>query len=98
MALNVTRGMFRLWVVLSVLWLVGMGWHQYRGEQRAEDSSFTISLNKDSAIRIDASGIKQENTSDEQIKKIGLLVLPPLVLLLFFPVGVWLARGFKSSK
>ena len=28
MALRVARGLFRLWLVLSVLWIGGVGWHR----------------------------------------------------------------------
>lgn len=99
MAQNIKRGLFRVWVLAAVLWIGAMGWYQYNEAQKPAKDSITISLSKDSQFRIDENGImkvSEENKSALQIQRISIVLLPPLLLLALFPVGTWLARGFKS--
>ena len=101
MAKNITRGMLRIWVVLAVLWIGGMGYYQYNEAQKPAKDSITIALSKDSQFRIDETGITKvsaEDKSELQIKRLSIVFLPPLLLLALFPIGAWLARGFKSES
>lgn len=97
---NIGRGMFRLWVVISVLWIGGMGWYQYNDANKVDKNSITIALSKDAELRLDANGISQTNDKDKeelQMKRLAIVFLPPILLLLLFPVVGWLVRGFKAT-
>lgn len=97
---NIQRGIFRIWVVITVLWIGGMGWYQYQEANKIDNNSITIALSKDSQLRIDANGISKSDENDKltlQMKRIGIVFFPPILLLIIFPVGAWLARGFKSK-
>jgi uncharacterized ion transporter superfamily protein YfcC len=97
---NIGRGMFRLWVVLSILWIGGMGWYQYNDANKVDKNSITISLSKDSELRFDSTGISQTDEKDKQelqMKRFAIVFLPPILLLLLFPVVGWLVRGFKAT-
>lgn len=101
MAKNIKRGLFRVWVLAAILWVGAMGYYQYNEAQKPAKDSITISLSKDSQFRIDENGItkvSEENKSALQMQRISIVLLPPLVLLALFPVGTWLARGFKSES
>lgn len=97
---NIGRGMFRVWLVISILWIGGMGWYQYDDAHKVDKNGITIALSKDSEFRIDEHGISQTTDKDKgelQMKRIALVVLPPILLLALFPVGCWLVRGFKET-
>lgn len=98
MSKNIGRGLLRIWIVASVLWIGGMGYYQYHEANKVDKNSITIALSEDSQLRIDANGISQtddKNKTELQMKRLGIVLLPPLLLLIIFPVGGWLARGFK---
>lgn len=100
MSKNIVRGMLRVWVLITVLWIGGMGWYQYQEANKVEKNGITISLSKDSQLRIDENGISQTDEEDKkelQMKRIGLVFLPPILLLALFPVISWLLRGFKAT-
>ncbi len=91
--------MLRIWVVLAVLWIGGMGWYQYQEADKVEKNSFTIAISKDAQFSIDTNGISNNNDKKSmQMQRIGMVFLPPFLLLALFPIGVWLARGFKSES
>ena len=97
---NIKRGMLRVWVLVSVLWIGGMGWYQYNAINEDKKNSFTFAISKDAQFRIDANGISQNNDDDKnliQMKHIGIILLPPLLLLMMFPICSWLASGFKPK-
>jgi hypothetical protein len=99
MAKNIERGIFRLLVVLAALWIAGMGFYQYQEANKAEKNSITFSLSKDAQIRIDANGISDNKDKNSmQLQRLEAVFLPPLLLLAIFPIGAWMARGFKSDK
>ncbi len=99
MGKNIERGFFRLWVVFAVLWIGCMGFYQYNEANKAEKNSITLSFSKDSQIRIDANGISDnKDKNQQQLQRLEIIFLPPLLLLAVFPVGAWLMRGFRSDK
>ncbi len=100
MSKNILSGLLRVWVLISVLWIGGMGWYQYQEANKVEKNGITISLSKDSELRIDENGISQTDGEDKkelQMKRLGLVLLPPILLLALFPVAGWLVRGFKAK-
>lgn len=94
---HIERGIFRVIVVIGALWIVGMGWAQYQNAQHAVDNSLTISLSGDKQLRIDANGIEQSRPSDERMRRLIIVFLPPALLLLTLPLIGWLSRGFKKE-
>ncbi len=96
---NIQRGIFRVWLVLAMLWIGVMGWYQYQEANKADKNSITLSLSKDAQIRIDANGISDNKDKNSmQLQRLEMVFLPPLLLLAIFPIGAWMARGFKSDK
>ncbi len=91
------RGLTRLCMLLAVVWIAGMGWYQYSSAKKQDDQSVSISFGEDKSFRIDATGVKQENTQEVQAQRIALVVLPALLLLLVVPIGGWVTTGFRSE-
>jgi hypothetical protein len=132
---NWQRGMLRLWLVATAVWIVAMSWYQYGHTPKPESKGLTIALSEDGGFKVD-TGEEEVITSDicdeyfdddgrprklmamvkypdkeacladinakhsarlaAQTHKLSLIFLPPLLLLLLFPLGKWLMRGFKS--
>jgi hypothetical protein len=97
MSENMKRGMTRICLVLATLWALGMGWYQYQEWQKIDDNSLTIALDKDTELRIDSSGIRQNDKQEMQLQRLLLIVLPALALLLVVPVSSWVSGGFKKE-
>jgi hypothetical protein len=101
---NVTRGLFRLWIVVSVLWAVGAGgaaWYLYPkpetewvpGWAREDVPSWT---------RSEAAGVwqprKPEDIAKNQREALAVAalagLLPPIIVLVVGASLVWAVRGF----
>ena len=154
-----SRGLFRIWIVLSILWLVAAGallwkpvfgggtplfeeWYRFSWEEKAVqlgplDKEFqdyvslgqplpagiiwtTLSSNDFAFHLMHAEGIapadleaslaavqadldKLQSSQDSSRRQAmplfaGILLAPPLVLLLIGWVIGWVARGFRSSQ
>lgn len=92
------RGMLRLWVVASVVWMAGASWHLYQRSEEAADSSLTISLNDETQLHIDAGGMRKQDKNEVKMQQAALVVLPPLLLLVVGFGGLWLVRGFRPDN
>ncbi len=100
MSKNIGRGMLRIWVVLTVLWIGGMGWYQYNDAHKVDKNGITIALSKGAELRIDENGISKSDDKDKeeaQMQRLAIVLLPPIFLLALFPIGCWLVRGFKTT-
>lgn len=93
---DMQKGLSRVFILLAVAWLAGMGWYQFQYE-KPEKEEFRISLNDETEIRIDASGIKKTDKQEVQMEKLAIVVLPALLMLLVIPLGGWLGAGFKAE-
>ena len=101
MALHVARGLFRLWLVLAVLWIGGVGvvgWWSYPHAPNPDEYSASDGLER--------FGTAQERferdakiIADEQwwtIKAVILLALvPPAALSVWGAAFTWAFRGFR---
>lgn len=94
---NWKRGLSRVCMLAALVWVVGMGAYQYQDMQKADTDSVTIALSKDSELRIDASGIRQNDKKSMEMQRLAWVFVPALLLLLINPVGGWLAGGFKPE-
>jgi hypothetical protein len=104
MALQVARGLFRLWLVLSVLWIGGAGVVTWRDFQRnelpsycelpASERSETLSFNCPAEAR--SAAIWRTEARPLIIWYGGALALvPPAVVLVLGSALVWAFRGFR---
>lgn len=133
---NWQRGALRLWVVASLVWMVGMGWYQYQAVSKEPSSSFTIQFSEESGIKLESnselldadpadcesyfgesniprkfSALMFKDRDDcieklaaihqeyniAQIKRALPVFVPPLLVLLMFPIIGWVRRGFKTN-
>lgn len=95
---NMQRGLSRVMMVLSVLWVFGMGAYQLQVNEQKKDDSITIEFSKDAQLRIDAEGMRQEKPSEIRATQLALVFIPAVLMLLVVPLGGWLASGFKPGK
>ena len=104
MALRVARGLFRLWLVLTVLWIGGVGVVTWRTFPENELPSMCDLAANQRPKEFDCSWLQQ--VKDELVymdKKqraalqsaILLAFLPPVFVLALGSVLVWVFRGFR---
>jgi hypothetical protein len=101
MVLRVARGLFRLWLVLSVLWIGGVGvvtWQTFPLEDPVRASfPYLCELNKDCSW---LDRVKHQLDMDKEqraaIQSAILLALaPPAFMLALGSALVWAFRGFR---
>jgi hypothetical protein len=90
MALRTARGLFRLWLVFSVLWIGGVGvvtWWTFPSDELPVSWSIILDRGAPSwAV----------GTREEAVRSATLLALiPPALLLAFGSALVWAFRGFR---
>src|SRR5262249_11624418 len=104
MALRVARGLFRLWLILSVLWIGGGGgviWRAFPGEEvpplcglpaneRPEDCDCSLlAWVKEHTVYMD----KKQRAAAESGMLLALV--PPAFVLALGSALVWAVRGFR---
>jgi hypothetical protein len=102
MALRVARGLFRLWLVLSVLWIGGVGYVTW---QTVPSASFD---NHAAVMRHELPSIEEANRAieaDNRLHKVLLYehlwhasvfaIAPPLFVLALGSALIWAFRGFR---
>jgi hypothetical protein len=101
MALRVARGLFRLWLVLSVLWIGGVGVATWRtfpipvlpsicdlpANERSEDWDCSFSW---------LQRVKAPFVMDIIQDNILLALVPPIFVLALGLALVWAFRGFRN--
>jgi hypothetical protein len=103
-ALRVARGLFRLWLILSVLWIGGVGIHAWR--TLAPVKVEPVAILQAYAIWKNCSGEPPRDNELEvapwviaQCKEIRfaslLAFLPPAFLLALGSALLWALRGFR---
>jgi hypothetical protein len=99
MAIRIARGLFRLWIVLSVLWIVGVAVIA-RMNLPQEWPRTLVSVtpkpvfdpSKPYEVVPDSSDFERR----EAIKNtVGIALIPPTLLLIFGSALGWAIRGFK---
>ena len=94
MAVRVARGLFRLWVVLSVLWVAGVGATSLIFDQPVIDyvrleSTFDNCINAEKADECAAL-----------LRRVApwLALIPPIVVLAIGGALTWAFRGFWQGE
>ena len=102
---NVGKGLFRLWFVLAVCWIVPLTWVKWPDITLAEQFipelpyfsipgvNWGFDGEPTPAEKLRALTIKK----DKQIASVQLILLPPAMLLLLGLAGVWVLRGFRNT-
>jgi hypothetical protein len=102
LALRATRGLFRLWLVLSVLWIGGVGYVTW---QTVPSASFD---NHAAVMRQELPSIEEANRAIEADNRAHKALLyehlwhasvfaiaPPLFVLALGSALIWAFRGFR---
>jgi hypothetical protein len=104
MALRVARGLFRLWLVLSVLWIGGMGVVTWRTLPEKELPSMCDVPANERPEGFDCSWLQQVKEEVVFMDKkrraatqsgILLALVPPTWVLAFGSALIWALRGFR---
>jgi hypothetical protein len=95
MALRVARGLFRLWLVLSVLWIGGVGvvtWPAFDPAKLAatKDSPYTGDFDPDAFLQGRPQPIRW-SAGEAAL----LSFAPPVLILTFGSALIWAIRGFR---
>ncbi|SRR6266436_1013594 len=94
--LSARRGLFRLWLVLLVVWIAGgawLLWDDLTGKLRPEELVAQAGFNVPEGFILDSI---LENVHRRRRYALELVLLPPLGLLAIGCAGFWIAGGFKS--
>jgi hypothetical protein len=110
MALRVARGLFRLWLVLSVLWIGGVGvvtWWTFPNKSNPDEffakrnppSSLPRKFDPDEFLskgdpEYFAQVVAEEQRATIQFASV-LALVPPIFLLALGSALVWAFRGFR---
>ena len=94
MALRVARGLFRLWLVFSVLWVAG-----------ASAASLIFDEPVTAYVRLESTfhTCTESNNTDECVKLLRrlapwLILIPPIVVLAIGWALTWACRGFWQGE
>jgi hypothetical protein len=107
-SMNWRRGLFRLWLALSLCWLVWAGLSAWQQEQtrQSRDRALHFCFSKQEAAGgniIDCFGDETiyppgapplDNTATAFGKYAAYALLPPLIVLAFGLLGTWVISGF----
>jgi hypothetical protein len=96
--MRIRRGFFRLWLVLSVIWIAGGAWllwddltGKLRPEELAAQATFNPPIPEGYIL-----ALILENVHERCRRALQLVLLPPLGLLALGGAGFWIVRGFQS--
>ena len=101
--MRVARGFFRLWLVLSVLWIGWEGtstWWEVGGDWSTLLSS--LNLKTPGGTELSSDGSAATKTNEEQRvaiqNGIKLALIPPVLVLAVGSSFWWAFKGFRSSR
>jgi hypothetical protein len=87
MALRFTRGLFRLWIVLTVLWVVTVGFVTW------------VTMPEDprtwGAIPIDNTDLPNPSAQGRIWRATEFALMPPILVFAIGSAFVWVSRGFR---
>jgi hypothetical protein len=108
--MNWRRGLLRLWLVLSLFWIVAVGlfaWHvdalefarmeacaEAKRAQGADTFICGLSEEVDEQIRLMSVGIADIATTTWIKELVAYVLIPPLVVFGVGLLGVWVVSGF----
>jgi hypothetical protein len=82
--MNLRRGLFRLWIIVAVLWVAAATWALW-------DRFFDPWVDFPAAVPSD-----QETLEYQRLYALALIVVPPIALFVVSLVCFWVARGFRQ--
>jgi hypothetical protein len=96
------RGMLRLWLVLSLCWIAGVGLYAWKQERWMLSSfrEFVFEDDPDTARDQESESLEKiiNSLNAETAKQYALLVLvPPLATLAFGLLSAWVASSFERK-
>jgi hypothetical protein len=100
MALRVARGLFRLWLILSVLWIGGVGYVTWRDfpPPYVPDPQRATTSPKAPSTEFDPDEFLAFASAEERRSAFwfagGLALVPPAFVLALGSALVWAFRGF----
>jgi hypothetical protein len=104
MALRVARGLFRLWLVLSVLWIGGVGvviWRTFPEEELPSICDLPANERSEDWDCSWLAWVKEHTVYMEKKQRAAaesgmlLALIPPAFLLALGSALVWAVRGFR---
>ena len=92
--MNWRKGLLRLWLVLSLCWIAGVGVYAWKQEPGLSSSQ--------SAYEIASSTRKEkeivDNPNVELVKRyVAYVLLPPLITLALGLLGAWVVSSFERK-
>jgi hypothetical protein len=110
MALRIKRGLFRLWIALSVLWICGVAvttdWGRLsnsgecaKAKTQEECSAALAAAGKNpfGAYVPDKAVMAPAGIAwDEVAVRAGFALIPPVLVLALGAASVWVVRGFRQ--
>jgi hypothetical protein len=95
--MNIKRGFFRLWIGVSLCWIIGLGWY-LRNDLHLEGpwtlSSPPPDCSKESPELKCAIGATEAQSWVERSHAAVIIFVPPLGLFIFGSCVVWIIQGF----
>jgi hypothetical protein len=99
-SMNVTRGLFRIWIVAALFWLCGTAWY-LRGHLQADCKNLApLPSEHPTDVLIDCllGPLEEGWLIHLQTRAIEWMLLPPIGLLVIGALGIWAARGFRGQN
>jgi hypothetical protein len=101
--MQLTRGLFRLWVVAAVIWVISAGTMTWQTWPQAEfvnpyDAPPWVDYSDDAAKAafFDAQRLAQRR--DALLKGAAISITPPVIVLLLGMSMIWVVRGFRPEQ
>jgi hypothetical protein len=94
---RIERGLLRLWVALSVLWIVGTAIATWT-ELPAETGGFVpanVPANQFDPVEFQAFKTRMETRTVIE-HGVKLALIPPVLVLALGVISVWVVRGFRE--
>jgi hypothetical protein len=100
--MNWRRGLLRLWLVLSLCWIAGVGLYAWKQESWTLSSSreFVFEDDPDTARDQESESLEKiiNSLNAETAKQYALLLLvPPLATLAFGLLSAWIVSSFERK-
>jgi hypothetical protein len=93
-AMNWRKGLLRLWLVLSLCWIAGVGVYAWKHEPGISSSQFGYEIASSPEKQSEKEIVGSLNT--ELAKRyVAYVLLPPLITLALGLLGAWVVSSFE---
>lgn len=102
-SINVGKGLFRLWVVLTVCWIMPLTWVKWNDLDWNNRYDLPPLPCPDLPSPLQGCELwqlehKGKSRSEHRFDAAQMIILPPTLLLLLGLAGVWVLRGFNRNS